>query len=214
LNVEINLTLRLVPPKNEIARNTLAYTSSFASESYLNLDLLGDRMRQQLAYSRNQLRRPGSALAEPAQDPKTDLSSTQHTSTTVTLPRTLSEALRVVEAPLIITQAQAPFRVWSVNRAWEDLCEYSSAEARNQTVGQLLRGPETDPLATTSLISLLLRGETAGATVYNYTKSGRRFLNRLRAGPLVNDLEPEPSMRQANTGQVSHFVGILEEVKM
>ena len=119
------------------------------------------------------------------------------------LPRTLDDALRGSKRAIVITEATAPFRVFDVNRAWEDLCGYSYVESRGKTLGSLLRGPETDQLAATALIAQLLRGEEAGITLTNYTKSGRRFRNRLRAGPIV---DPQ-------TQEVTHFVGVLQEVE-
>lgn len=63
-------------------------------------------------------------------------------------------------------------------------------------------GPETDSRAGTGLISQLLQGNEAGATITNYTKQGRRFRNRVRVGALRND-----------SGEVTHFVGVLQEIK-
>jgi PAS domain S-box-containing protein len=121
------------------------------------------------------------------------------------LPKTMDDALRPTRRAIVITEAKKPFRVFDVNRAWEDLCGYSYVESKGKTLGSLLRGPETDQLAATSLIAKLLQGEDeAGTTLVNYTKSGRCFQNRIRVGPL----------KDAESSHVTHFVGVLQEVQM
>lgn len=119
------------------------------------------------------------------------------------LPRTLEDALRPTSRAIVITEVTRPFRVCDVNKAWENLCGYSYVESQGKSLGELLKGPETDPLAVTSLISQLLRGEDATTVLTNYTKSGRKFRNRLHVGPLYDE-----------NGQVSNFVGVLQEVRM
>ena len=70
-------------------------------------------------------------------------------------------------------------------------------------MGSLLRGPQTDPLTATTIISKLLQGENdVGATLVNYKKNGQPFYNRIRAGPIYNE----------ETGEISHFVGLLQEI--
>jgi PAS domain S-box-containing protein len=118
------------------------------------------------------------------------------------LPTTLTDALRPSQRAIVITECQAPFRIWNVNPAWENLCGYSFLESQGKTLGCLLRGQDTDTIAATNLVSKLLQGENeAGTTLVNYDKDGRRFLNRVRVGPLYN---------QAN--KMTHFVGVLQEV--
>ena len=101
----------------------------------------------------------------------------------------------------MVTETTKPFRIVDVNQAWEGLCGYSYVESKGQSLGDLLKGPETDPLAVTALLNQLLRGEDATTVLTNYTKSGRQFRNRLHVGPLYDD-----------NGSISHFVGVLQEV--
>lgn len=117
------------------------------------------------------------------------------------LPRTVDEAFRQKGRAIVITEATKPFRVIDVNRTWEGLCGYSFVESKGRTLGSLLRGEETDQLAATAMIARLLDGEEAGATLTNYTKSGRRFRNRLRVGPIFDEEH-----------HVTHFVGVLQEI--
>lgn len=146
-------------------------------------------MKEQLQISKNQLQKIQSSTARTVDD--------------VELPRTLADALLPSSRAIVVTEKTTPFRIFNVNKAWEGLCGYSYVESKGQSLGSLLRGPETDPLAVTALINQLLRGEEATALLTNYTKSGRKFRNRLQVGPLYNDI-----------GELSHFVGVLQEVKM
>ena len=120
------------------------------------------------------------------------------------LPRTLQDALRPSKTrSIVITEKDAPFRIVNVNTCWEHMCGYSYVESKGKTLGSLLRGPQTDPLTATTIIAKLLQGEDdVGATLINYRKNGQPFYNRIRAGPIYNE----------ETGDISHFVGLLQEI--
>jgi PAS domain S-box-containing protein len=124
------------------------------------------------------------------------------------LPRTMEDALRTNKSrAVVITETKKPFRVVDVSSCWEKLCGYTYVESKGKTLGELLQGPETNAAAATGLITQLLNGEAeAGTTLTNYTKSGRRFRNRIRVGPLFHS---------DNNGRntVTHFVGVLQEVQ-
>jgi PAS domain S-box-containing protein len=174
--------------QNEEARNTMAYCLSFShdeSEFQKHFGTLfpNSIMHEQLKISENQLRRIKTVDNQP-------------------LPQTLEDALLPTSRAIVITEPQAPFRIWNVNNAWENLCGYTYIESRGKTLGSLLKGPETNSLAATALIGKLLQGEEAGTALVNYTKTGRRFNNRVRVGPL----------RDAQSGTITHFVGILQEI--
>jgi PAS domain S-box-containing protein len=187
--------------QNESLRNDLAYGLSFAeddSDFTRNLPLLftDSRMREQLEISRNQLRHnhDGSASRRPRSG-----------ADDAPLPRTVQDALRPSRRAVVITETAAPFRIVDVNGAWEQLCGYTFVESKGKTLGSLLKGPETNQLTATSLISKLLQGEEAGATLTNYAKDGRMFRNRLRAGPLYDD---------SDFSTPKYFVGVLQEVQV
>jgi PAS domain S-box-containing protein len=154
-------------------------------------------MKRHLEISKDQLKQQQSALITD------DLRRENPSLDNQPLPRTLEDALRPCKKrAIVVTEATKPFKVVDVNRCWEGLCGYSHLESKGKTLGSLLKGPETDQLAATGLISQLLRGEEAGATLTNYTKNGRRFRNRIRVGPLFD-----------NSHNVTHFVGVLQEVQ-
>jgi PAS domain S-box-containing protein len=126
------------------------------------------------------------------------------------LPRTLEDALRPTSRAIVVTETMKPFRVFNVNKAWEDLCGYKYIESKGESLGTLLKGEETDPLAVTALINQLLRGEEASAVITNYTKDGRKFRNRLHVGPLYGNVNNDGAPKAS--GNPAYFVGVLEEV--
>lgn len=117
------------------------------------------------------------------------------------LPRTYASATKSDDPrAIVVTEASKPFRIVSVNAAWEQLCGFSAAECHGKTL-ECLQGPDTDYQAINALMAQLKDGEEAGTVLTNYTKTGRKFQNRLRVGPLTNDND-----------KVTHVIGILTEV--
>jgi len=177
---------------------SMAYSLSFASSldegsvEFPSLTRsLNERESSQLRISKNQL---VSKCTYPEQHRR------QHA-----LPRTLQDALLPSSEAIVITETKMPFRVFTVNSAWEGLCGYSSVESKGKSLGSLLGGKETDACAVTALIhQLFVHGEEATTVLTNYTKEGRKFRNRLSVGPLYDD----------ETNEVSHFVGVLREVSI
>lgn len=189
--------------------NDLSYSLAFANnhdneeEGAWAFTVLSDpRMRSQLEKSRNQCLaatpiNKQSTTTTASNDPQND--EVDHDR----LPKNMSDALRPSRRAVVITENKAPFRIWNVNPAWEELCGYSFVESRGKTLGSLLQGKETDTIAATNLVSKLLQGEEeVGTTLVNYNKDGRRFQNRVRVGPIYDE-----------NHNVTHFVGILQEVK-
>lgn len=171
----------------------MAYSLAMASEDvsdFPSFSKLSPRMKEQLRISKTQLHGTQIGRMQKGLDERP-------------LPRTLEEALRPSSRAIVVTETIRPFRVCDVNRAWEDLCGYSYLESKGKSLGDLLKGPETDPLAVTTMVNRLIHGEDATIVLTNYTKSGRKFRNRLHVGPLFND-----------RGEVTKFVGVLQEVRL
>jgi PAS domain S-box-containing protein len=167
---------------------TLSFSARNKAESARFYSQMPEIMRQQLQISENQL--DSLSIHAYPEDQSDD----------APLPRSLDEALKQTNRAIVITETVKPFRVVQVSKAWEGLCGFSSEESIGKSLGALLKGPETDPLTVTSLLAHLLRGEEAGAILTNYTKDKRRFRNRLRVGPMVEN------------SKVTHYVGVLQEV--
>lgn len=167
----------------------MVYSLSFGENSTAIYRVLepSKLMKEQLRISRNQL--------------KLD-TNTRHYLDNAELPKTLEDVVRQKSRAIVVTETAKPFRVVDVNECWEGLCGFSFREAHGKTLGQLLKGPETDQVAATGLLARLLAGEEAGAVLTNYTKDGRPFRNRIRVGPLY---DPD--------NNITHFVGVLQEIK-
>ena len=151
-----------------------------------------------------------------ATNPTTTTTTSTTTSTIVdgntdSLPQTLVQAMAPTQRAIVITESTSPYRVWNVNSAWQQLCGYSLSEARHYTLGSLLANSEVNSVKAVDLAqqlsSLVLEQpqpqgpRQVEATLVNYKKWGRRFVDHLRLGPLVDA-----------RGRVTHFVGVVEEV--
>ncbi len=199
--------------QDDESRCSLAYSLSFSndeSDFQRNFTQLDSIMKTQLRYNQQFFQSSSSMRnRRRATDPRKVACQQQHPPKqqpidTEPLPRTLQDALRPSKTrSIVITEKEAPFRIVNVNACWEQLCGYSYVESKGKTLGSLLRGPQTDPLTATTIISKLLHGENdVGATLVNYKKNGQPFYNRIRAGPIYNE----------ETGEISHFVGLLQEI--
>jgi len=193
---------------NEYHRDTMAYSLSFAGTesdfcSPNVMELLDERMKRQLenvterAQSRNKDLKVDSLKDTVTENHEAGVMSV--TSDTP-LPLTYAAATKPDDPrAVVVTEASNPFRIVSVNSAWEDLCGFSAAECHGKTLA-CLQGPETDHEAINALMTQLKRGEEAETILTNYAKSGRKFRNHLRVGPLMSD------------HKVTHHVGVLTEL--
>jgi len=189
-------------PKSHYYRDSMAYSLSFAgseNEFYSSqfMTLLDERMKQQLNNVSKQMqqRQEDSKIVTPTNSlSEVEL---QHTS----LPSTYACATSPGDSrAIVVTEASSPFRIISVNAAWEQLCGFSAAECHGKTL-ECLQGPETNHEAVSALMSQLQKGGEARTVLTNYTKDGRKFRNQLRVGPLMSDNE-----------EFTHVVGVLTEL--
>lgn len=65
---------------------------------------------------------------------------------------------------------------------------------------KVIQGPCTDAKALAALKKDLQQGRATSSLLFNYKRDGSKFLNYLRAYPLIGD---------AN-GTVTHFLGVLQ----
>jgi len=118
---------------------------------------------------------------------------------------TLSVALDYMtysSEPLILTDTVG--RICSANKPWVDLCGYTCAEIEGQTCS-ILQGEETDAHAVEELNAKIRQGERAEATLVNYKKGNRRFVNNVVVLPLH-------SRATASGPDSSYFIARLREV--
>jgi hypothetical protein len=66
----------------------------------------------------------------------------------------------------------------------------------------LLQGEDT--VLNPDFVKRLRQGKEATTVVVNYDVNGRKFINRVHAGPLKNNEHDDV---------VTHFVGVLQELK-
>lgn len=159
------------------------------------------------------------------------------------LPMTFDDAISASKKrAIIITECQPPYKIVYVNDGWSQLCGYTYYEAINHTIGSLLYGPQTNTLASTTLISKLMSSPDyndnnhshyeIGTTLINYKKDGTQFVNRIRVGPLYNDdnnghnmnnsisnyyydqKQLRSSTRSPTQRMITHYVGVLQEIPM
>lgn len=191
-------------------RDSMAYSMSFAGTesdfcSSNFMDLLDERMKRQLenVEKRSLKRRNDLKLAAENHDLNVMNVPSNHEVELqeAPLPRTYARATEKDDPrAIVVTEASKPFRIVSVNSAWEQLCGFSAAECQGKTL-ECLQGPETDYGAISSLMAQLQKGEESRTVLTNYTKTGRKFQNSLRVGPLVSEDD-----------KVTHVVGVLREI--
>jgi PAS domain S-box-containing protein len=120
------------------------------------------------------------------------------------LPRTLQEYYEIAshdERAMVVTRVQSPHAIVDVNDAWVGLCGYTRGQAIDKSLGELLQGEETITL-NPDFMKRLQQGKEASTVLVNYDANGRKFINRVHAGPLKNENDV-----------VTHFVGVLQELK-
>lgn len=127
-----------------------------------------------------------------------------------TLPKTVSEAL-ADPRPVVITSAQSPYTVVDVNSAWEGLCGYNREEAVHKNLGTLLQGPETDVQVANDMVNYLKRDHFARTVLTNYTKTGRKFQNRITVGVVSSGTGGRDDKLTSDPSTL-YFVGVLEDL--
>eukprot|EP01031_Cornospumella_fuschlensis_P032377 gene32376-39154_t len=101
---------------------------------------------------------------------------------------------------VVITEAQAPFKIVCVNKPWTLLCEYEVAEAVGRTF-RFMQGADTDACSLERLVDAVQHRRSVQMMLVNYKKSGRSFANFLRVKPLSSH----------DGGEITHYFGILKD---
>ena len=104
-----------------------------------------------------------------------------------------------VEA-IVFTQAEPPYRITHVNKAWVEMCGYDMCDVEGAT-NSILQGPDTDAEVVRSLMAHVSQQKPASATVINYKRGGERFINMVRIEPVYDD-----------NGHLVQYMAILHEV--
>mmetsp|Transcript_20642 Transcript_20642/g.52550 ORF Transcript_20642/g.52550 Transcript_20642/m.52550 type:complete len:328 (+) Transcript_20642:58-1041(+) len=112
----------------------------------------------------------------------------------------IGDALDNTSDAVVLTQPHPPYKITHVNQPWVEMCGYTQEDVEGKT-NSLLHGPETDQSILEGLMSAVSRGEPASASVYNYKKSGEKFLNQVQVMPVYNDED-----------ELEQFMALLHEV--
>ena len=85
---------------------------------------------------------------------------------------------------VVITEPQSPFRVHYVNKAWEELCEYSKSDIIGQSLS-CIEGPNSlsydgELLRRERLNRRAMRRDVCKTSRSNHKKSGKMFLDFLQ----------------------------------
>lgn len=154
------------------------------------------------------------SFASPESDFSTAFQNVRRVSD-VALPLTWKDALHIEsEAAMVITTATAPHKVVHVNSAWEDLCGYTKDEALFHPIGPLLQNDQHKSHTNLAARHLIHQMQDDHYTVEhdayleNFTKTGRKFINHLRIGPLYLE-DGEAKAHQ----EPDFLVAFLEEVE-
>lgn len=129
--------------------------------------------------------------------------------------------------PLILTDSIG--RICSVNAAWVGLCGYTAAEVEGRTC-RILQGQDTDMAQIAVLNDQIRRRVRAEATIINYKKGHRRFVNNvvvlpiystrgtdtIRPSLITGPTMPDHCTSHARTapGDCYHFIARLQEVEI
>jgi PAS domain S-box-containing protein len=119
-----------------------------------------------------------------------------------TVPNTLEAAMKLQKERVVITTAERPFRITHVNDAWTKLCGYELDECKGSTL-TILQGEETNMDTVEQLCGQAEKAYPSSMIVTNRSKEGRKFRNHLRCYPLTQG---------AKNGEITHILGVLEEI--
>ncbi|MEG4345931.1 PAS domain S-box protein [Microcoleus sp. A003_D6] len=100
---------------------------------------------------------------------------------------------------VIITDAQGCIE-W-VNEGFTRISGYVLAEMQGKKPGDVLQGPQTDPLAIAELRSALAAGVPFNQEIYNYSKDGKGYWVALSIAPIYQE-----------TGELEGFIAVHTDI--
>ncbi len=90
--------------------------------------------------------------------------------------------------------------VW-VNAGFTRLTEYTLEDIRGKSPGELLQGPETDPVTVKKMHAAYVKRQGFEVEVINYSRSGRAYWVRVSCTPLLNE-----------SGELDGFIAIQSDI--
>ncbi len=169
-----------------------------------------DHVRHEVRYlTRNGETRWMQVFGQPVTDDDGDLIGFSGTLADITESRDAAEILRLRDRALqassngivIVDRSQRGNPVIFVNSAFERITGYTAAEITGRNC-KLLQGRDTNQSEVEVLREALRQEKPCTVTLRNYRKSGEMFWNELTVSPV----------RDADTGAVTHYVGVQNDV--
>jgi len=90
--------------------------------------------------------------------------------------------------------------VW-VNAGFTRLTEYTLEDIRGKSPGELLQGPETDPVTVKKMHAAFIKRQGFEVEVINYSRSGRAYWVRVSCTPLLSE-----------SGELEGFIAIQSDI--
>lgn len=169
-----------------------------------------DHVRHEVRYlTRNGETRWMEVFGQAVTDDDGDLTGFSGTLADITESRAAAETLRLRDRALqassngivIVDRNQRGHPVIFVNRAFERITGYSAAEIVGRNC-KLLQREDKDQSELETLRTALREETPCTVTLRNYRKNGQMFWNELTVSPV----------RDAETGAVTHYVGVQNDV--
>jgi len=116
------------------------------------------------------------------------------------VPNTVQTCQKSFDLPMVMTLAERPYTIVQVNRQWEDMTGWKSAEVVGRACCRILQGKGTERSTLDELMSDVCHKRPAYVALTNYTKSGRQFQNHLNMYPLSTD------------SKVTHYIALTTHI--
>jgi PAS domain S-box-containing protein len=111
----------------------------------------------------------------------------------------VADALDASEAR-VLCDAAPPYKIKAANAMFERMTGFTQASLLGRTMNAI-QGEDTHRAAVSFIRSSLRDGKAHTVELFNYTKSGVRFFNRLTIMPCLS-----------TSDEVTHFVGVLRNI--
>ncbi|MEG4288533.1 PAS domain S-box protein [Microcoleus sp. C2C3] len=199
--------------KDEVMLNNAADLLDAEQANYFqaqDLEVLATRKCVDLPEETIQLPRRGKRIVHKKKVPLFDESGapkyilgiaediTESKKTEIELSR-LAIVAQKTQKGVIITDAQGCIE-W-VNEGFTRISGYVLAEMKGKKPGDVLQGPQTDPLTIAQLRSALATGVPFNQEIYNYNKDGRGYWVALSIAPIYQE-----------TGELEGFIAVQTDI--
>jgi len=103
--------------------------------------------------------------------------------------------------PLSVVITGPNRRVLWTNRAFTEMCGYSLGELAGNKPGDLLQGPESDPLTIATMAEAVHEGRACEVELLNYHKTGKTYWASIYIAPVFSP-----------TGEIDFYFAVEREI--